>query len=236
MKIDKNRNARIEKHYFEMFRRIYQLPEGKVIYGDKPDIVIEGKKRVGIEITNFFLEDGNLPESEQVQRKIRERVVSDTQKIYQSKNGKKLQIVFSFDNLKPILDEKKLKNELVKLSKKIEDFETGEIAREIFKGIPELSFVYLNSESYDGVRWSVQQVYEGKYMSRDRLIKLVRVKEEKVKKYKYCDAYWLLVVVDFIDFAQDQEIEIKNFSKIKTEKFEKVIVYKTVFEHILEVK
>ncbi|MBC8410784.1 MAG: hypothetical protein H8E12_19015 [Rhodobacteraceae bacterium] len=236
MKIDKNRNARIEKHYFEMFRRIYQLPEGKVIYGDKPDIVIEGKKRVGIEITNFFLEDGNLPESEQVQRKIRERVVSDTQKIYQSKNGKKLQIVFSFDNLKPILDEKKLKKELVKLSKKIEDFETGEIAREIFKGIPELSFVYLNSESYDGVRWSVQQVYEGKYMSRDRIIKLVRVQAEKVKKYKYCDAYWLLVVVDFIDFAQDQEIEIKNFSKIKTEKFEKVIVYKTVFEHILEVK
>jgi hypothetical protein len=62
----KNRNAEIEKHYFEMFRRVYPLPEGAIIYGDKPDVIIEGEKRVGIEITNFFLEDGSLSESEQV--------------------------------------------------------------------------------------------------------------------------------------------------------------------------
>jgi hypothetical protein len=34
------------------------VPDGKVKYGDKPDVIIDGDKRVGIEITNFFIERG----------------------------------------------------------------------------------------------------------------------------------------------------------------------------------
>ncbi len=219
-----------------MFRRVYPLPEGAIIYGDKPDVIIEGEKRVGIEITNFFLEDGSLSESEQVQIKIRERVVFNAQQTYQGGNSRCFAITFGFDNLKPILNEKKLKKELVGLAKNIEDFGTGEIYKDTYKGIPELSFVYLNAKSYEGARWRVQQVYDGRYMSRGRLVKIVRDKEGKVNKYKDCDAYWLLVVVEFSDFAQDQDINVENFSKIETEVFEKVIVYKTVFDHILDAK
>jgi hypothetical protein len=48
--------------------------------------------------------------------------------------------------------------------------------------------------------------------------------------------YWLLVVVDFINPAQDQEIQIDGFDKIQTEVFEKIIAYKTLFGHVLEAK
>lgn len=231
----KKSNSEIEKYYFDRFRRIYPLPEGKIIYGDSPDIIIKGKKLIGVEITSLFLEDGNLPESEQVQRERREKVVSNAQKDYKKQNGRNCEIVFSFNNLKPILDEKKLKVKLINLAKNMEGFETGEIERETFKEIPELSFVYLNSEQHFENSWRVQQVYEINNMSRNRLIKLVKKKEKKINTYKKCDAYWLLVVIDFIDFAQDQEVGISNFKKIDTE-FEKVIVYKTIFDHVLEAK
>ena len=73
-------------------------------------------------------------------------------------------------------------------------------------------------------------------MSRDMLIEIVRDKETLSRKYKECDAYWLLVVVDFTNRAQDQEIQIGCFEKIQSEIFEKIIVYKTLFGHVLEAK
>ena len=73
-------------------------------------------------------------------------------------------------------------------------------------------------------------------MSRDRLIDIVRDKEVRSREYRKCHAYWLLVVVDFINSAQDQEIQIEGFEKIQSEIFEKIIVYKTLFGHVLEAK
>jgi len=229
-------NQDIERHYFEMFRKDYPLPPGTVTYGDSPDIIIEGPRRIGIEMTNFFLEDGSLPESEQAQRKSRERIVSEAQQVYQSRNGRKIEITFGFDKANPIRDQKKLVGKLVELAKHIEKWESGEIIRDTFSAIPELSFVYLNAKEYKDARWRVVQVYDVPVISRDGLLDIVRDKEVRANKYKKCDAYWLLVVVDFINSAQDQEIQIDGFDKIQTEIFEKVIVYKTLFRHILEGK
>ncbi|MGO9619984.1 MAG: hypothetical protein ACLPT6_01085 [Desulfobaccales bacterium] len=41
-------NQKIERHYFELFRKIYQLPDGEIKFGDKPDVIINGDKRVDI--------------------------------------------------------------------------------------------------------------------------------------------------------------------------------------------
>ena len=71
-------------------------------------------------------------------------------------------------------------------------------------------------------------------MDLKRLVSIVKDKEKRSKKYEKCDVYWLLVVVDFVNPAQDQEIRIDNFKKIETEVFERVIVYKTLFGHVLE--
>lgn len=63
---------------------------------------------------------------------------------------------------------------------------------------------------------------------------VLRVKEKRSEQYIPCDAYWLLVVVDFINSAQDQEIRVDNI-KLQSNVFEKIIIYKTAFEHLVEV-
>ncbi len=219
-----------------MFLKDYPLPPGTITYDDSPDVIVEGERRIGIEITNFFLEKGSLSESEQAQRKLRDKVISEAQRVYQTGSGKKIEITFGFDKANPIRNQKKLVRELVELAKHIEKWETGQIIKDAFKTIQELSFVYLNAKEYEDARWRVVQVHNVPVMSRDRLIDIIRDKEIRANKYKKCDAYWLLVVVDFINSAQDQEIQINGFDKKQTEIFEKVIIYKTLFGHILEAK
>ena len=43
-------------------------------------------------------------------------------------------------------------------------------------------------------------------------------------------------ILDFMNPAQDQEIQVDTFKKVETEAFERVIVYKTLFGHVLEAK
>ena len=78
------------------------------------------------------------------------------------------------------------------------------------------------------------QVYDTPIISRNRLAEIVIDKEKRAKNYQECNEYWLLVVVDFINSSQDQEIQIEGFEKIQTNIFEKVIVFKTLFNHIIE--
>ena len=134
----KKSNKEIEEHYFEMFRRDYHLPVGSICYGDKPDVILNGERKIGVEITNLFLEEGNLPESEQVQREAREKVVSEAQRIYQEGHGKKIELTFGFTNAKPIRDKRKFVKNIVSLAKRVEGCETGHLSRDIFKDIPEL--------------------------------------------------------------------------------------------------
>ena len=123
---------------------------------------------------------------------------------------------------------------MVDLAKKIENCGTGEVRKDLYKTISELCLVYLNTEEYEDARWRVIQAYNVRKMPRGRLVEIVRGKEARAIKYKKCDVYWLLVVIDFINPAQSQEIEFDDFGKIQTETFEKVIVYKTLFGHELE--
>lgn len=221
-------NLDLERHYFEMFRRDYQLPEGTIVHGDKPDVILEGERKIGIEITNFFLEDGALPQSEQVQRKAREAVVSKAQQIYLSNAGKRIMLSFSFDKASAIRDQGKLATKIAEVAKDIDGRKTGAISKNALKDMPELSFIFLNATEYENPKWQVVQCYSGQIMSMEKLRGIVSAKEEQSKSYKHCDAYWLVVVVDFIDRAQDQEIQIDGFEKIDSTVFEKVIVYKLI--------
>ncbi|HBR22719.1 MAG TPA: hypothetical protein DD713_09250 [Nitrospiraceae bacterium] len=226
----------IEKHYFEMFRKSYPLPLGNIIYKDKPDVILEGERKIGIEITNFYLEKGESPESEQRQRDLRKAIVFDAQRDYQTRNKKKIELTIGFDKANPIRNKKDLVQKLVDLAEQIKEYKTGQIRKHFFHSIPEISYVYLNAEEYADPKWRVEQLYSGSIMSRDVLIEIVRNKEGSSRKYIICAAYWLLVVVDCADRAQDQEIQIDDFEKIQSEIFEKIIVYTTPFGHILEAK
>jgi hypothetical protein len=227
-------NQDIERYYFERFFKDYPLPSGTIIYGDIPDVIVEGENRIGVEITNFFIKEGSLSESEQVQSKLREKVVSEAQRIYQTENRKKIEISFGFGEVNPIREQKKLVRKLVDLAKQIEKWKTGKIKPDFFKEVPELSFAYLNAEEYKDAEWRVIQVRNVPIMSRDRLVDIIRDKEVRARKYKKCDAYWLLVIVESFDRAQEQTIPSNGFEKIQTKVFEKVIIYDSNFGDVLE--
>lgn len=226
-------NAEIERYYFEMFQKDYRLPEGIVEYGDKPDVVIRRESPIGIEITNFFLENGTSSASEQVQRKVRAQVVSKAQSIYQGNSDGGLELVLGFDRAVPIRDQNKLAKKIADLALN-EGRKSGEIRRDHFQRIPELSFVWLIAEKVEPVRWRNSQVYSTPMMSLERLKEIIKEKEAKSRSYRPCSSYWLLVVVDFIDPAQAQEIRIDGFNTVHSEVFENILVYKTAFGHILE--
>ena len=224
-----------ERYYFELFRTHYPLPDGIVEYGDKPDVILQGKRRIGIEITNFFLEEGSLLQSEQVQKRARDEVVSKAQRIYQARNNRRFRLIFGFAKSIPIRDRKELANKIADLATRVEAMEDGLIRRDVFQDIPELSFAYLLANENYVPRWRVSQLHSTPIMSLALLKEIIEAKEEKSKYYRRCDAYWLLVVVDFVDPAQDQEIQIQGFDTVGSEVFEKVLVYKTYFGHVLEI-
>jgi hypothetical protein len=223
-------NDRIERYHFEQFRKIYALPDGCVVYGDKPDVIIGGTRRIGVEITNFFVQSGKLPESEQRQRPLRDAVVAEAHKLYLVGGGKKIELSFSFDKRHPILPgrSKKLSAELAALARSHDCQGSGEIHRHLFRDImPEVSSIYLNAIEYIDAKWRITQVHTMSLMSKDDLETIIREKEAKAAEYKTCDAYWLLVVVDGIDAAQEQEIRIDD-PHVSSDVFETIIIFRTL--------
>ena len=61
-------------------------------------------------------------------------------------------------------------------------------------------------------KWALTQGHSFGLMSKPRLEEIVREKEEKARSYAPCDAYWLLIIVEFIDPAQEQEIRAEVVS------------------------
>jgi hypothetical protein len=225
-----------EQHYFEMFRKYYSLPFGAITYGDKPDVILEGERKIGIEITSFYLEQGELLESEQRQRGLRDTIISDAQRVYEAKNKKKIELTIEFDKANPIRGTKEVVAKLVALAEQVKEYKTGQIDNYIFQNIPEVSSIYLYADDCAAPNWRGVQSYCGSIISRDNLIRIVRDKEDSSRQYKKCDTLWLLIIVEFLDRAQDQEIQIANFEKVESKVFEKIIIYKTTFHHLREAK
>jgi len=102
--------------------------------------------------------------------------------------------------------------------------------------MPEIESIWLNSEERPDATWiRPGQVYSYEEMSATRLQAIVAEKESKASNYASCDAYWLLIVVDWADSAQDQEITTTGL-KLSSGVFEKIIIYKPGFEEIVELK
>jgi hypothetical protein len=227
--------AESERYYFEMFREAYGWSGTSVEYGDKPDVIVEASgKKIGIEITNFFLKAGNLPKSEQKQRLARQKVIQHAHKIYLGQKGRTFELTFTFDERHPILEQGKLANAIVALARRAEGGQTGQLASGLLEEIPELACVWLNAKDYDDAKWRIAQVYDVPIMSLPDLKAIIDEKELKATQYKACDAYWLLVIVDFIDAAQDQEIPDDVFKNLQSPVFEKVLLYKPQFGQIVE--
>ncbi len=228
-------NRELEQFYFDQFRVHFPLPAGEIEYGDKPDVVIHGERTLGIEIASLYLTDGANPDSEQVQRKRREAAVRDAQKRHSLAGGKKIELTVSFDPASPITNTQEVADSLATVAHSIEHLPAGVLSRRYFPQVPYLNFVYHNPTEYADALWRVSQVFSVPNLSVDRVAQLVATKQQRLANYEQCDAYWLLLVVDFIDRAQEQEIAWPvECSSLKTS-YERVIIYKPQFSRWTEV-
>jgi len=229
-------NRDIERHYFEQFGEAYKLPNGAVEYADKPDVLLRGERTIGIELRRFYLQPGGSSGSEQQQKPRRQRVVSDAHELHRGAGGKNFELTITFNPSRPITSARKtiLPRELAALAASIDTANSGPIDADLLEGMPEVSSIYLNSKEYDDAKWNVCQVYSFDLMSSEGLEEIIREKESKAAEYLPCDAYWLLIIVDWRDNAQDQEISVKGI-KIASDVFERIIIYKPGFEDIVEV-
>lgn len=221
---------KLEQYYFEKFRKQYRLPAGNVEYTDRPDVIIQGEKKTGIEITNFYLMPGSDPNSEQRQEKLRKEIINKSHRLYLKNGGKNIELSFAFN---PIQNRKGLAQKIAALPSTIEQQESGPVSPEIFRHIPEVTFIYINSHEYKKPKWQLTQVYSTPFMQKEALLNIVKEKEKKAENYEPCDCYWLLIVIDFANRAQDQEI-IGIPPMIQSTQFEKIIIYRTAVEEIIE--
>jgi hypothetical protein len=165
--------------------------------------------------------------------------VSKAQALYRANGGKRIELTIAFDPARPItsLRRRRLPGELAALAKLVVDNSraSGEVDRRQFRAMPEISSVHLNTREYPDAKWRLIGSYTVGLMSQAGLESIVREKEARSAQYHARDAYWLLVVVEPMDAAQEQEIRIDGLS-VASAVFDKIIVYKPGFEHIVEAK
>ncbi|MGF6238278.1 hypothetical protein P3T42_000003 [Paraburkholderia sp. GAS38] len=221
-----------EKAVFEMFARDFELPEGRVVYGDKPDVIIDGPRKIGIEITDLYLADGDNPDSEQVQRRHRDAVLQRAQSLHREAGGRSIELHFAFDFKKPIRKVEPLAKAIAELGRRIEQGPSGGIPDCTFDHIPELTWAYWNGREYPDARWRVTQSYGTPLLALPRIEKAVAEKTELAKKYRACDTYWLLIVIDFWNPASDQDISWPEGATVDAGAFERIFLYRTHFASI----
>ena len=232
-------NSKIEQYYFELFRSDFELPAGHIKYHDKPDVLIQVEatgQTVGIEITNFYLQDGAAITSEQRQRPLREKVVRIAQQLYANTGGRKIELSVDFSPLHAISDCKKLAVALADFAKAISGKVQGYTNYSPSAEIPELRWIYHNGNEYQDAKWSVMQSFEGVQLCPARLREIVAIKDELAKNYCRTDCLWLLLIVDFMDLAQDQELVWPLGESLKSSAFDRIIIYKPQFRQLLEIK
>jgi hypothetical protein len=228
-------NQAIEHHYFEQFKVHYPIPVGHVVYGDKPDVIIQGEQIIGVEIASLYLADGADPSSEQTQRRFRQEVLKQAQELYLTAGGRAIELTVAFDPAHPIRDKNSVAFALANAAKSIDKLPAGPVKKTHFSQIRELWFIYYNPIEYPDPVWRTSQVHTVPRLSLDRLAEILDEKHRKLSGYSRCDAYWLLFVVDFADSAQDQDIAWPDPEATVASKFGKIIVYKPQFAQWVEV-
>lgn len=228
------RAREIERHYFEQFRKHFRLPEGAVIYGDKPDVQVVGAHLLGIEIARLYIASGTDPDSEQVQSARREQVLAQAQKLHQRRGGRSIELNIDFDPAQPILNVPDAAAKLASLADEIQ-YDAFHRDGNLHGNAEGLRFVYNSGIEYADAKWRNTQSFTVPTVNPERIRAIVDDKTKKVEDYARCDEFWLLLIVDFMDRAQDQELTLPQDFCLAKGTFERVLLYKPQFAQIVEV-
>lgn len=228
-------NQTIERYYFELFQSHYEVPDGDLVFTDKPDVIVRGTRTIGIEIANLYLSSGADPASEQVQRARRLQVLGRAQALHRASGGRHIELSVGFNPEYPIQELEPVALALAAIATKVDGSPSGQVSRMLFEHVPELHFLYYNQKEYADAEWRPVQGYSVSALSLERLRVLVGDKTKKLRNYQPCDSYWLLLVVDFMDAAQDQDFQWPAEEVIEGSAFERILLYKPQFGQVVQV-
>lgn len=234
-------NQKIELKYFDSFRQHYALPHGTIEHSDKPDVLVlgEGEQRIlGIEIVRLYKEDGELEESDQQQIPKRRIVVELAEQMYRTLGGRRIELSVGFDPKHPIGRKphmQKIANDLASFALEISSQQDGHQSYSPLEDTPELSWIFHNGKEYPNSAWRPLQSYDIPELLVPRVKDLVAQKIRKTQGYEACGAMWLLLIVDFADECQDQGIHWPAEESVGQTPFERILIFKTRFNEVVEV-
>ncbi len=219
-------NREIEEECFRQFCAHFPLPPGEVVHQDKPDVIISGPRKIGVEIARLYLADGSDPHSEQLQRPRRETVIREAQAQYLRSGGERV-ITASFNPSYPIEDASVTAGRLADLVASIHI--GGPVPKSLLSGVPEVRSLYFHSNEDPKNSWRMLSEFMVPCLSVPRVVSVVAEKDRLLAGYEQCDSYWLLLIVDWMDGAQDQHIDWPEGAPVLRTNFERVFVYKPDF-------
>lgn len=226
-----------EWRQFTAFCLDFKLQGGNVCPSDRPDVRWRANRLVGIEITALYISGGGKgAESEQAQRPMREAVVKRAQAAHIKAGGRPIDLHIGFDPAQPLTAQNvaHVAANLAEIASHVQRGKTGQIADALFEHVPALQWMYMAGE-FESPKWHVTQSYSVPLLLVDRVEQVIAEKIEKAKKYEPCDAYWLLMTVDFWNPAQDQDITWPQGATVECGPFERVFLYEAMFRRVVEV-
>ena len=228
-------NQTIERYYFDLFKSHYDLPNGELVFTDKPDVIIRGSQTLGIEIANLYILSGSEASCEQVQNRRRLQTLDRAQILYRASGGRNIELRVDFDPQHPILDIENLAKKLADVAHLAESTVSDQVDPQLLTQIPQVRFLYFNTIEYVDAMWRLVQCHSIPSLSIDHLRLIVSEKKKKLQSYQKCDTYWLLLVVDMMNPAQEQSIDWPSGETIDESGFERVLIYKTHFSEVVQI-
>jgi len=217
-----------KQDYFELFLRQSGLRFTSIEYGTSPDVIARADIAIGVEITNYYLEQGPNPESEYAQRIARQSAIERARRFYLKNNGRRVEFSFEFDRTRPIQDSNSVVNGLVALAQRTETLEPGFISESELDYrdlVPGLQYVSVGAQECDNPQWRDYSPYPTPPVSLKMLADIVSDKEGRAALYRPCDVYWLLFIVDLSDANLDDELKRGRINLIWSKVFQRIIIY-----------
>lgn len=228
--------ASLERAYYQDFAEHCPLaPKGQIEFSDKPDVLITDSDLLGVEVANIYRKDGQDLASEQIQSRLRADVIRQARELYLVGTHPQYEFWFDFDPDVPITNTQELSRRVYDCVVQAAKEQRQYAAYKGFEGCPELRYLNYNGIEYADAQWRPVQSYDVPPLDVKRVLEIVESKAAKAASYQRCDRYWLLLIVEFWDPAQDQHLSWDASTKAAPTPFERIVIYKPATREWLEV-
>ena len=226
---------------FETWMAFDDLPETRTDGFSGPDLIADSQHgTIGIELSHVYQKNGTDPKALQNQLPLRKLLIHEANKIFMEKFGvcdRDVHFGFGRDGaIQGSRPRQKLAKELACfVQENIVNEEFGQLIwldSELLEGCS----VFISSKTYEDAKWQECSVHETPVMDFDVLKNKISQKNKKLRHYIPCDQHWLLLVIDFWDSAQDQQLPRAGWPALASTGFDKILIFKTVENECLELQ